>query len=201
MSSSEYILQTCCLLKNVKVLGKQCEVLRDTSATEQQDALCYAASQRWHLPPGPESPPASMQTPGWVTSVLSVHIGLREMWLGKCQGVWYRTPPVPRPAFAPHPSRPPVPPADATAIIWAQVDLTASDFSSTPSSPLSTPGDSQLPHCVGTRPAIRLFTRLGGTTCPHTRGNLDTRMKGTEVRLGALPSSALQLDDSGRCST
>lgn len=174
MSSSEYVLQTCCLLKNVKVLGKQCEVPRDTSATEQQDALCYAASQRWHLPPGPESPPASMQTPLGDIRYFLYTLASERCGSGKCQGVWYGTPPVPRPAFAPHPSWPHVPPADATAIIWAQVDLTASDLSSTPSSPLSTPGDSQLPHCVGTRPAIRLFTRLGSTACPRTRGNLGT---------------------------
>ena len=79
MSSSEYILQTCCLLKNVKVLGKQCEVLRDTSATEQQDALCYAASQRWHLPPGPESPPASMQTPLGDISTFCAHWPQRDV--------------------------------------------------------------------------------------------------------------------------
>ena len=134
MSSSEYVLQTCCLLKNVKVLGKQCEVPRDTSATEQQDALCYAASQRWHLPPGPESPPASMQTPLGDIRYFLYTLASERCGSGKCQGVWYGTPPVPRPAFAPHPSWPHVPPADATAIIWAQVDLTASDLSSTPSS-------------------------------------------------------------------
>ena len=71
ISSCEYILQKCCLLKNVKMLGKQCEVPSETSVAKECDTLC-SASQRWPLSHGPEPLPGNVQSPlGWPQATLT----------------------------------------------------------------------------------------------------------------------------------